>query len=127
LDCLPSLKSLCCLKPFLIAVECPAFRVNITPERIESIDGRRRDNDDHPRSSASSVPGVAGPGHWQWFAVRGGRVVESGPESLRRCYLSAPDLPQLTAKLGFQQYLDELTPQRLAEVWESIMLPEDAS
>jgi hypothetical protein len=66
-----------------------------------------------------------GPGHW--FAVRGGRVAESGPESLRRCYLSAPDLPQLAEKLGLQQYLDDLSPQRLAEVWESIMLPEDAS
>lgn len=65
-------------------------------------------------------------GRGHWFAVHGGRVVESGPESPRQCYLSAPDLPQLTETLGLQQYL-ELPSQRLAEVWESIMLPEDPS
>jgi hypothetical protein len=64
-------------------------------------------------------------GHW--FAVRGGCVVQTGPASLLRCYLSAPDLPQLAEKLGLQQYLDDLTPDQLAEVWERITLPENAS
>lgn len=66
-----------------------------------------------------------GPG--RWFAVRGGRVVQSGPASLLRCYLSAPDLPQLAEKLGLQQYLDDLTPEQLAEVWERVTLSENAS
>ena len=68
---------------------------------------------------------AGGPG--RWFAVRGGCLAEFGPASLLRCYLSAPDLPQLAEKLGLQQYLDDLTPQQLAEVWKRVMLPENPS
>ena len=68
---------------------------------------------------------AGGPG--RWFAVRGGCVAESGPASLLRCYLSALDLPQLAEKLGLQQYLDDLPAEQLAEVWERVTLPENAS
>jgi hypothetical protein len=60
-----------------------------------------------------------------WFAVRGGLFFEFGPRSLIRSYLTAPDLPQLIERLGIQQYLDDLTPEQLAEVWKRVTLPQD--
>ena len=68
-----------------------------------------------------------GPGCW--FAVRDSVEAHYGPNSLLRRYLSAPDLPQLAEKLGFQQYLDRLAPEELADAWKRVMppLPENPS
>jgi hypothetical protein len=65
-----------------------------------------------------------GPGFW--FAFRGGFEAANGPGSLLRCYLSAPDLPRLEAKLSLQAFLDSLAGDELAEVWRRVRLPAPA-
>jgi hypothetical protein len=63
-------------------------------------------------------------GHW--FAFRAGMEAFYGPRSLLRCYLNAPDLHQLAARLSLQAYLDSLTPGELSHVWDAAMLPGPA-
>ena len=61
-----------------------------------------------------------------WWAIRGGQVAQHGPESLRRCVLTAPDLTALAEKLCLQQWLDGLDDDGLAAVYRDMMLPETA-
>jgi hypothetical protein len=46
-----------------------------------------------------------------------------GPRSLLRCYLRADTLLALADKLCVQAYLDGLSDQALAEVWQRVSLP----
>jgi hypothetical protein len=60
----------------------------------------------------------------QWYAFRGGIEALEGPRSLLRRYLSADTLPGLAEQLGLQEYLDDLSDQVLADVWEQASLPK---
>ena len=59
-----------------------------------------------------------------WYAFRGGLVELEGPRSLLRCYLRADTLLALADKLCVQHFLDGLSDQELAEVWQSVSLPK---
>ena len=58
-----------------------------------------------------------------WYAFRGGLMELEGPRSLLRCYLRADTLLALADKLCVQHYLDGLSDQALAEVWQQAQLP----
>lgn len=58
-----------------------------------------------------------------WYAFRGGLMELEGPRSLLRCYLRADTLLDLVDKLCLQDYLDGLSDQVLAEVWQHAQLP----
>ena len=78
-----------------------------------------------PGSVRATFPGwcISGsPG--QWYAFRGGVEVLDGPRSLLRCYLHADTLPALAEQLCLQSYLDGLSDQELAEVWQHVSLPK---
>ena len=60
-------------------------------------------------------------GHW--FAVRGGIETASGPRSLLRRCLSASTLGALADKLCLQAFLDGLSDEALATVWQQAQLP----
>jgi hypothetical protein len=63
---------------------------------------------------------------WQagkWWALRGGRVVLEGPESLLLRVLTARDLTGLAEKLCVQERLDRLGPRELAAVYQDMVLP----
>jgi hypothetical protein len=57
-----------------------------------------------------------------WHAFRGGISMLDGPWSLLRRYLHADTLPALAEQLGLQAYLDDLSGQELAEVWQQVSL-----
>jgi hypothetical protein len=59
-----------------------------------------------------------------WYAFRGGAVALGGPRSLLRCCLRADTLQGLAEQLGLQEYLDGLSDQALADVWQQASLPE---
>lgn len=59
-----------------------------------------------------------------WYGFRGGVIALEGPRSLLRCYLRADTLLGLAEQLGLQEYLDGLSNQVLAEVWQRARLPE---
>jgi hypothetical protein len=61
-----------------------------------------------------------------WYAFRGGAVALHGPRSLLRCYLHADILMALAEQLSLQEYLDGLSEQELAEVWQRVGLPESS-
>jgi hypothetical protein len=65
-----------------------------------------------------------GPGHW--FAVRGGVEATSGPRSLLRRCLSASTLMALADMLCLQEYLDGLSDEELADVWQQAGLPQSS-
>jgi hypothetical protein len=62
------------------------------------------------------------PGHW--YAVRGGVEAASGPRSLLRRCLSASTLEALADKLCLQHFLDGLSDEALANVWQQAKLPQ---
>ena len=53
-----------------------------------------------------------------WHAFRGGISMLDGPWSLLRRHLHAVTLPGLAERLCLQSYLDGLSDQELAEVWQ---------
>lgn len=59
-----------------------------------------------------------------WFAIRGGLEVTSGPRSLLRRCLSASTLEALAEKLCLQEYLDSLSDHEPADVWQRAGLPQ---
>jgi hypothetical protein len=59
-----------------------------------------------------------------WYAFRGGAVALSGPRSLLHRYLHTGTLLALAEQLCLQEYLDSLSDQELAEVWQRVSLPE---
>ena len=59
-----------------------------------------------------------------WHAFRGGVVMLDGPSSLLRRHLRADTLLDLAERLCLQAYLDDLSDQELAEVWQRMRLPE---
>ena len=59
-----------------------------------------------------------------WHAFRSGLAMLDGPRSLLRCHLHAATLPDLAERLCLQTYLDDLSDQELAEVWQRVKLPE---
>jgi hypothetical protein len=96
--------------------------------------------DESPRNSQSQRPGTIAQldldmlravfPDWRihgslgyWFAVHGGFVALDGPRSLLHRYLSATTLLELAEKLCLQEYLDGLSDQELADVWQRIELP----
>ena len=66
------------------------------------------------------IAGSAG----NWHAFRSGTSMLDGPRSLLRCHLHAAALPGLAERLCLQSYLDCLSDQELAEVWQQVRLPE---
>ena len=58
-----------------------------------------------------------------WYAFRGGLMELEGPRSLLRCFLRAHTLLALADKLCLQHFLDGLSDQALAEVWQQAQLP----
>lgn len=59
-----------------------------------------------------------------WYAFRGGIETLEGPRSLLRRYLRANTLQELAEQLGLQEYLDGLSDQVLADVWQQASLPK---
>ena len=59
-----------------------------------------------------------------WWAIRGGHEALYGPQSLRRCVLTAPQLIALAEKLCLQEWLDSLSPDELAAVYGDTTDPE---
>lgn len=59
-----------------------------------------------------------------WHAFRSGASMLDGPQSLLRCHLHADTVLALADKLCLQTYLDGLSDQELAEVWQQVKLPE---
>ena len=59
-----------------------------------------------------------------WWALREGKQEESGPRSLLRRVMGAPDVPRLAEKLCLQEWLDGLDPAELETVWRDVALPE---
>ena len=59
-----------------------------------------------------------------WHAFRSGVAMQDGPRSLLRCHLHAATLLDLAERLCMQSYLDDLSDQELAEVWQRVRLPE---
>ena len=59
-----------------------------------------------------------------WYAFRGGLSMLDGPWSLLRHHLHATTLLDLAEQLGLQEYLDDLSEQELAEVWQHVSLPK---
>ncbi len=60
----------------------------------------------------------------RWYAFRGGLVELDGPGALLRRYLCSDTLSALTEQLCLQGYLDGLSDQELAEVWQQASLPK---
>jgi len=58
-----------------------------------------------------------------WHAFRSGVSVLDGPWSLLRRHLHADTLLALAERLCLQGYLDGLSEQELAEVWQRVSLP----
>ena len=76
-------------------------------------------------SLRAACPGwhVAGsPGNWHAF--RGGISMLDGPWSLLHRHLHADTLIVLAKQLGLQEYLDGLSEEELAEVWQDVSLPK---
>lgn len=61
-----------------------------------------------------------------WWALRVGVEKPSGPESLLRRVLCAPDLSQLAERLCLQDHLDRLDQDELDAVWRYMDVPEAA-
>jgi hypothetical protein len=61
-----------------------------------------------------------------WHAFRSGISMMDGPWSLLRCHLHADTLLGLAERLCLQEYLDGLSEQELAEVWQRVELPESS-
>jgi hypothetical protein len=59
----------------------------------------------------------------QWWAVRGGPLALSGPESLLLRAITARDLTELAERLCLQHRLDQLDAQELAAVHRDMALP----
>jgi hypothetical protein len=59
-----------------------------------------------------------------WHAIRSGVSMMDGPWSLLRRHLRADTLLVLAEQLGSQEYLDGLSEQELAEVWQHVSLAE---
>jgi len=59
-----------------------------------------------------------------WHAFRSGVSMLDGPWSLLRRHLHADTLVGLAERLDLQEYLDSLSDQELAEVWQRVKLPE---
>jgi hypothetical protein len=59
-----------------------------------------------------------------WYAFRGGLAALDGPWSLLRRHLRADTLMALAEQLCLQEYLDSLSDQELAEVWQRVSLPK---
>lgn len=59
-----------------------------------------------------------------WHAFRGGISMLDGPWSLLRRHLRADTLLALAERLCLQDYLDGLSYQELAEVWQQVSLPK---
>ena len=59
-----------------------------------------------------------------WYAFRGGLMELEGPRSLLRCYFRADTLLALADKLCLQRFLDGLSDEALAEVWQRVSLPQ---
>ena|SRR5690348_16237821 len=59
-----------------------------------------------------------------WHAFRGGIAMLDGPWSLLRRHLHADTLLALAEQLSLQDYLDGLSDQELAEVWQRVRLPK---
>lgn len=55
-----------------------------------------------------------------WYAFRSGISMLDGPWSLLRRHLHADTLVDLAEQLGLQAYLDGLSEQELAEVWQHV-------
>lgn len=66
------------------------------------------------------------PGNY-YYAFRGGLVALDGPRSLLRRHLRADTLLALTEQLCLQNYLDGLSDQELAEVWQRVSLPQPST
>lgn len=66
------------------------------------------------------IAGVSG----TWYAFRGGISMLDGPWSLLRRHLRADTLLALAEQLSLQAYLDDLSEQELAEVWQRVRLPK---
>jgi hypothetical protein len=63
-------------------------------------------------------------GSGAWWATRCGVQEWTGPESLLRRVLCAPDLTALAEKLCLQEWLDGLGADELAAVYRDMSLPE---
>jgi hypothetical protein len=61
--------------------------------------------------------------HARWWATREGVQKITGPQSLIRRALTAPDLAGLAEMLCLQEYLDELMPDDVAAVYQGVPLP----
>lgn len=61
-----------------------------------------------------------------WWAIRGGKVAEGGPESLLRVAIGDRRPAGLAEKLCLQEWLDNLGPGELAAVWRDVALPAAA-
>ena len=59
-----------------------------------------------------------------WHAFRSGISMLDGPWSLLRRHLRADTLLALAERLCLQDYLDGLSYQELAEVWQQVSLPK---
>jgi hypothetical protein len=59
-----------------------------------------------------------------WHAFRSGVSMLDGPWSLLRRHLHADTLLALAERLCLQDYLDGLSEQELAEVWQDVGLPK---
>jgi hypothetical protein len=57
-----------------------------------------------------------------WHAFRSGISMMDGPRSLLRRHLHADTLLALAERLCLQEYLDGLSDQELAEVWQQVSL-----
>jgi hypothetical protein len=62
--------------------------------------------------------------HGAWWAIRAGEEKITGPGSLLRCVLGAPDLPELAEKIVLQEYLSSLDTVALEAVWQDLHRPE---
>jgi hypothetical protein len=63
----------------------------------------------------------------QWWANREGLQKLTGPQSLIRHSLIASSPTALAEKLCLQEYLDQLTPENLAAVYQGVALHPDGT
>jgi hypothetical protein len=61
-----------------------------------------------------------------WWAARRGVQEWIGPESLLLRVICAADLTALAEKLCLQEWLDALSPDKLAAVYRDMTLPEES-
>jgi hypothetical protein len=59
-----------------------------------------------------------------WWATRAGEQKLTGPESLIKCVICAPEPAELTLKLCLQEHLDGLDAAELEAVYREMRSPE---